>query len=144
MYLYSNTTMTKTKDLTIIWQTFISFCEFRLAYLPLCVLTRCQLMHICVSRYVIIGSDNVLLPVWGQTIIWTNAGLLYLLSVWHFALKFCLKYNHFTQNELENIVCKMVAVLTPPECIKCYVSWKNIARNVLFELFLNFVYLVLV
>ena len=30
----------------------------------------------CVSKLIIIGSDNGLSPCWGQAIIWTNAGLL--------------------------------------------------------------------
>ena len=32
--------------------------------------------HICVSKLTIIGSDNGLLAVWRQVIIWTNAGIL--------------------------------------------------------------------
>ena len=35
-----------------------------------------QGMHICVNKIITIGSDNGLSPVWRQTIIWTNAGLL--------------------------------------------------------------------
>ena len=33
-------------------------------------------MHICVSKLSIIGSDNGLLPGWCQAIIWNNAGIL--------------------------------------------------------------------
>ena len=33
-------------------------------------------MHICVSKLIIIGSDNGLSPGWRQAIIWTNAGIL--------------------------------------------------------------------
>ena len=35
-----------------------------------------RVMHICVSKLTIIGSDNGLLPDWRQAIIWTNAGIL--------------------------------------------------------------------
>ena len=35
-----------------------------------------QVMHICVSKLTIIGSDNGLSPDWRQAIIWTNAALL--------------------------------------------------------------------
>ena len=35
-----------------------------------------RVMHICVSKQIIIGSDNGLSPYRRQTIIWTNAGLL--------------------------------------------------------------------
>ena len=43
---------------------------------------QCRLTHwgrvtqISVSEFTIIGSDNGLLPIWRQAIIWTNAGLL--------------------------------------------------------------------
>ena len=33
-------------------------------------------MHICVSKLIIIGSDNDLSPGQRQAIIWTNAGIL--------------------------------------------------------------------
>ena len=33
-------------------------------------------MHICISKITIIGSDNGLSPGWCQAIIWTNAGIL--------------------------------------------------------------------
>ena len=33
-------------------------------------------MHICISKPTIIGSDNGLSPTWWQAIIWTNAGIL--------------------------------------------------------------------
>ena len=35
-----------------------------------------QVMHICVNKILIIGSDNGLSPDWRQAIIWTNAGIL--------------------------------------------------------------------
>ena len=35
-----------------------------------------RVMHVCVSKIIIIGSDNSLLPVRCQAIIWTNAGIL--------------------------------------------------------------------
>ena len=35
-----------------------------------------QLTHICISKVIIIGSDNGLLPSRCQAIIWTNAGML--------------------------------------------------------------------
>ena len=34
------------------------------------------MMHICVNKLAIIGSDNGLSPDWRQAIIWTNAGIL--------------------------------------------------------------------
>ena len=35
-----------------------------------------RVTHICISRLIIIGSDNGLSPGWCQAIIWTNAGIL--------------------------------------------------------------------
>ena len=35
-----------------------------------------RVLHICVSKLIIIGSDNGLLPCWHQAIIWANAGIL--------------------------------------------------------------------
>ena len=35
-----------------------------------------RVMHICVSKLTIIGSDNGLSPDWHQAIIWTNTGIL--------------------------------------------------------------------
>ena len=35
-----------------------------------------RVTHICVSKLIIIDSDNGLSPVWRQAIIWTNAGIL--------------------------------------------------------------------
>ena len=41
------------------------------------LLTHCGLvMHICVGKLTIIGSDNGLSPGWRQTIFWTSAGIL--------------------------------------------------------------------
>ena len=35
-----------------------------------------RVMHICISKLTIVGSDNGLSPDWRQAIIWTNAGIL--------------------------------------------------------------------
>ena len=37
---------------------------------------RARVMHICVGKLTVIGSDNGLSPGWRQAIIWTNAGIL--------------------------------------------------------------------
>ena len=41
-----------------------------------------RVMHICVSKIIIIGSDNGLSPSWRQAIIWTNVGILLIGSLW--------------------------------------------------------------
>ena len=48
--------------------------ELRLT--KICLSYFIQVMHICVSKLTIIGSDNGLPPGWRQAIIWTNAGIL--------------------------------------------------------------------
>ena len=82
-----------------------------------------RVMHICVSKLTISGSDNDLSPGWRQAIIWTNAGLLstgtlgtnfseilnkiHILSLTKMHLKmssgkwqtFCLSPNVLTSNE---------------------------------------------
>ena len=37
-----------------------------------------QVMHICISKLTIIGSDNGLSPGWRQAIIWTNGGISFI------------------------------------------------------------------
>ena len=49
--------------------------ELFCSYTTMFVLTH-RVMHICVGKLTIIGSDNGLLPGWHQAIIWTNAGAL--------------------------------------------------------------------
>ena len=41
-----------------------------------------RVMHICVSKFSILGSDNDLSPGWRQAIICTNAGLLLIGPLW--------------------------------------------------------------
>ena len=46
-------------------------------------LTHCgRVTHICVSKLIIIGSDNGLLPDRCQAIIWTNTGILLIGPLW--------------------------------------------------------------
>ena len=76
--------------------------------------------HISVGKLSIIGSDNVLLPGQRQAIIWTNAEILliHLLGT-NFSVKFDQKPNIFIQeNALENVICEMLSILSPPECVK--------------------------
>ena len=76
-------------------------------------------MLICVGKLTIIGSDNGLSPDQRQTIIWTNAGIL--LSTHGNKLQWNLNrnWNIFIQeNVFENIVWKMVTIVSPPQCVK--------------------------
>ena len=52
-------------------------CHWRFACILLSPITHWgRVMHICHSKLIIIGSDNVLSPGRCQAIIWTNAGIL--------------------------------------------------------------------
>ena len=71
--------------------------------------------HICVSKVTIIGSDNGLSPGWRQTIIWTNAN-------WTPGNKFQWNliqdlYIFIQDNAFENVVWKMAAKLSQPQCV---------------------------
>ena len=80
-------------------------------------------MHICVGKLTSIGSDNSLSPGQCQAIICTNAGLLVIEPIgtklqWNFNLN----PNIFiAKTTFENIICKMLAILSRPQCVN---SWK--------------------
>ena len=70
-----------------------------------------QVMHICVSKLTIIGSDNGKAPGWGQAIIWANAGILFIGPLGK-KLQWNLDQNlHIFIQEFEN-VWKMAAILS--------------------------------
>ena len=74
--------------------------------------------HICVSN-LIIGSDNGLSPGRRHAIIWTNAGIL-LIRPWgtKSRAKFTRNSHIFIhENALENVVWKMAAILSRPQCV---------------------------
>ena len=48
----------------------------QLSYVPFALTHWGRVMHICVNKLTIIGSDNVLSPGQRQAIIWTKAGIL--------------------------------------------------------------------
>ena len=52
--------------------------------------------HICVSKLIIIGSDNGLSPGWRQTIIWTNAGILLIEPQWTKFSKILIEIQTFS------------------------------------------------
>ena len=64
-------------------------------------------MHIFVSKIIIIGSDDGLLPGGPQAIIWTNAEIL------------SISVKVFIQeNALENVVCDVAVILSWPQSVK--------------------------
>ena len=75
--------------------------------------------HICVSNLIIIGSDNGLTPGRRQAIIWTNAGILLTgllgTNFSEILSKICI--FSFTKIHLKNVVWKMAAILSRPQCV---------------------------
>ena len=87
----------------------IAMLDHTLLYWDLTVLTHWgRVLHKCISKVAIIGSDNGLSPGRRQAIIWTNAGIL----------STGLLGTSFKENAFENVVCKIVAILSWPQCVK--------------------------
>ena len=81
-----------------------------------------RVMHICVSKQTIIGSDNGLSPSRHQAIIWTNAGILLIqTSGTNFSeIVSEIPTFSFKKNASENVICKTAAILSRHECVnKC-------------------------
>ena len=78
-----------------------------------------RVTHICVSNLTIIGSDNGLSPGRRQAIIWTNAVILLTGRLGTNKLQWNVNRNSYIfiqENLFENIVWKMAAILTRPQC----------------------------
>ena len=79
-----------------------------------------RVMHICVSKLTIIGSDNGLSPGRRQAIIWSNAGIL-LIGPFGTNFRDILIEIHiyfFREDALEIVVRKLVTILSRPQCVK--------------------------
>ena len=78
--------------------------------------------HICISKITIIGSDDGLSPGQCQAIIQTNAGILFIHTLGtNFSEKWNIKRNaciFIQENAFKNIICKMAAILSRPQCVK--------------------------
>ena len=72
--------------------------------------------HISVSKLTIFGSHNGLSPGRRQAIIWTKAGLLLIRLLETNFSKVLLKI-FMEENPFENIVWKMAAILSRPQCV---------------------------
>ena len=67
--------------------------------------------HICVNRLTNIGSDNGFANDRRQAIILTNAGILFIEPLGTNIEEI------IHENAFENVVCKMPAILSLPECV---------------------------
>ena len=107
---------------TILWYHYLSMLKklFFFSCLQLNVLTHWgRVTHICISKITIIGSDNGLSP-------WT-APSHYLNQCWNIVnwtlgnkLQWNLNRNLYIfiqENPLENVVWKMAAILSRPQCV---------------------------
>ena len=79
-----------------------------------------RVMHKCISKIIIIGSDDGLSPGRHQAIIWTIAGIF---SLGPLGTKFSgilIKIHTFSlqKNAFENVFWKMAAILSWPWCAK--------------------------
>ena len=82
-----------------------------------------RLMHLCVSKLTIIGSDNGLSPGRRQAIIWTNAGILLIGLQCNVNKKW---YILIQENVFQNVVKKLAAILSQPQCVKIQIlCWFN-------------------
>ena len=68
----------------------------------------------------LLWTDNGMSPVWGQAIIWTNAAILSIRPKGTYFCEILFKIQKFSFKEmhLEYVVCKMVAMLSQPQCFK--------------------------
>ena len=77
-----------------------------------------RVTHICVSKLTTIGSDNNLNQYWNIV----NSNLRNKLQ---FNFKGCL-YIFIQENAFENVVWKMLTILSRPQCVKSWMLWKSI------------------
>ena len=78
-----------------------------------------RVTHICVSKQTILGSDNGLAPGRHQAIIWTNAGILLIRT-----LGTRNSYIFIQENVFENVVRKLAAILSRPQCVNLQIQIK--------------------
>ena len=74
----------------------------------------------------IFGSDNGLSPVRRQAIIWTNDGILSIGPLGTNFSEILIKIHIFSlKNAFENVVWKVVATSSRPQCVKTWRPWRN-------------------
>ena len=78
------------------------------------------MMHICVSKIIIIRSDNGLSPKWRQAIIWTYAGILLIGLLRTNFSEILIEIHTFSFNEmhLKMSSAKMPSISSRPQWVK--------------------------
>ena len=96
----------------VIWHHWakISYCPSA----PHCLTHWGRVRHICVSKLIIIGSDNGLPPDRRQAIIWTNAGLLSIPPLRTYFSENLIKIQQFS---LKKMHVKMLSAKWRPSCL---------------------------
>ena len=79
-----------------------------------------RVTYICVSKLTIIGSENGFSPGRRQAIIWTNDGILLIGPLETYFSKILIEIQSFfiQENAFENVVWKMAAILSWPQCVE--------------------------
>ena len=87
-----------------------------------------RVTHICINKLAIIDSDNGLSPFWHQTIIWLNVGISLMESS---GTNFSEIWNKIQQFSSENVVRKMAANLSQPQCVNndCSPAWVQMLQQ---------------
>ena len=93
------------------------------------------MMHICISKLTIIGSDNGLSPGRRQAIIWTNARILLIKSLKQTSLKYQSKFKHFHSWKCVWKCCRRIGIhfVAASMCLCClhrdcyqfYAAWQG-------------------
>ena len=88
-----------------------------------------RVMHICIGKLTIIGSDNGLLPGRPQAIIWTNAGILLIGPLETNFSEILIEIHTFTFKKMH---LKMASVKWHPFCLGLNVlkGWVHIFLNI--------------
>ena len=85
-----------------------------------------RVIHICISKFTTIGSDDGLLSVYCQAIIWTNAGILLIESLGTQFSEIVIKIHIYA---VQKMLLKMSSVKWWPFCfginVLTAVSWKH-------------------
>ena len=85
-----------------------------------------RVMHICVGKLTIIGSDNGLSPGRRQSIIWTNAGILLIGPLGTNFSGILIAIETFSFNEMH---WKISSAKWRPFCLGLYVCWISLHHH---------------
>ena len=95
--------------------------------------------HTCDGYLTIIGSDNGLSPGRRQAITWTNVGILLIGPLGtNFSMLIDVNRNSYIfiqENPFENVVWKMAAILSRPQCVN--VEFKTVYCELIPDAFLH-------